>query len=386
MLPAVSLFFVVLLTTASPFNLLNSQLLRSPLLEGPNFASRYFIPRNVTVRQTTRSILPFQIYRGSRLDVPSESIVASSYPSDWTPFSETSKFHSKLSADRLRQQQMKAAVTAKASQPLDADKHLHIVYYDEHICVVNKPSGVLSVPGPRRHPSLADLVQDALSPCLHVDRMIVHRLDMETTGVLVFALTELALKNLHEQFRFRRVEKTYQAILCGHLDTTEVEIDIPLERDSHHPPFMKVSQSRRKEDYSSIVHETFRKFIDKAPKPSLTRLVVKSLEYLRNARNEALPVSRVLLMPHTGRTHQLRVHTAWLGYPIVGDSIYGYHGEGNCGVMQNNDGLNNGYSNTLSIRHKLHDMGKPLCLHAETLALTHPLTGAYIRFECEAPF
>lgn len=96
---------------------------------------------------------------------------------------------------------------------------MKILYCDEHICVIHKPSGVLSVPGPQRNPSMANLVFDILQPTLidNVDQTVVHRIDMATSGVLVFALSLEALSKLHEDFKKRRVRKTYACLVRGHL-------------------------------------------------------------------------------------------------------------------------------------------------------------------------
>lgn len=111
----------------------------------------------------------------------------------WKTLSETAK-------EKLRS---KISVEARASQTIDPAQALHILYIDEHICVVNKPSGILAVPGPRRKPSLATVIYDIIQPNAleNMDQMVVHRLDMDTSGILVFALTIPALTQLHSDFR-----------------------------------------------------------------------------------------------------------------------------------------------------------------------------------------
>jgi tRNA pseudouridine32 synthase/23S rRNA pseudouridine746 synthase len=306
----------------------------------------------------------------------------------------------------------KIAAEVYAASPLDPAQHLHILYLDEHICVTNKPSGVLSVPGPRRNPSLADLVYNAVQPPdIDVDQMVVHRIDMQTSGILVFALTVHALRQLHEDFRDRKIKKTYTALLAGHVpygSSNEVELDLALERDVHRPPFMQVTQRggdthTDKDDRSSnaeFAHLDFeayprlKRFVNQAPKPSLTDLSVQSLEYVRlrdnrgneeNADNsKSLPVTRVSLTPHTGRTHQLRVHTAAFGFPIVGDDIYGFQGSGHCGISA--EVLDAAFLDREGVQRGIADLKLPLCLHAQQLCLNHPLTGAPMVFECDAPF
>ncbi|GAX15108.1 tRNA pseudouridine32 synthase / 23S rRNA pseudouridine746 synthase [Fistulifera solaris] len=285
--------------------------------------------------------------------------------------------YSSLSSEEQRKLQMKIAAETRASRKLDPSQHLHILYFDDHICVASKPSGILSVPGPRRNPSLAGLVHEVLSPSIDIDKMVVHRLDMDTSGIIVYALTEAALRILHDAFRNRQVKKVYQALLCGHVPMVSgIEVDIALERDPLHPPFMRVAQSRSSS--SSVVHPAFHKFIDQAPKPSFTLVDVRSHEYLQHPGGRRLPVTRVELTPFTGRTHQLRVHTAALGYPILGDDIYGYLGEGDCGIPRSADAVH--------LEAQLHELGMPLCLHAEQLSFFHPFTGAPMLFQAKAPF
>jgi 23S rRNA-/tRNA-specific pseudouridylate synthase len=286
--------------------------------------------------------------------------------------------YSSLSSKEKRKLQIKIAAETRASRKLDPAQHLHILYYDDHICVASKPSGILSVPGPRRNPSLAGLVHEVLSPSIDIDKMVVHRLDMDTSGIIVYALTEAALRNLHDAFRNRQVKKVYKALLCGHVPMVSgIEVDIALERDPLHPPFMRVAQSRSSSS-NRVVHPSFQKFIDQAPKPSFTLVDVRSHEYLQHPGGSRLPVTRVELTPFTGRTHQLRVHTAALGYPILGDDIYGHLGEGDCGITRRADSVH--------LEAQLHELGMPLCLHAEQLSFFHPFTGAPMLFQTKAPF
>lgn len=275
----------------------------------------------------------------------------------------------------------KQRAESRASQPLDARKHLKILYHDDHICVCNKLSGVLSAPGPRRNPSLAQLVHDAVKPDIDIDQMIVHRLDMDTSGIIVYALTLPALRKLHIDFKERRVKKTYQALVAGHFGRRgvgrclEVEIDLLLERDPFNPPFMRIANDQRPQieskkgsinDGGQSTNGNCRvavpKFLEEPPKACLTEMQVQSLEYLapkRNSNNNFVPVTRVTLVPLTGRTHQLRVHCQAIGYPIIGDDIYG--------ETENDDETT-------------------LCLHAQKLCIYHPYTGAPMIFQTDPPF
>jgi len=303
-------------------------------------------------------------------------------PSDYEQLSKTSRSMLEcvdaLSADQRDRLVQKIAVEQKASQPINSEDALEILYCDAHICVTNKPSGVLSVPGPRRNPSLANLVYDTIRPPdIDVDQMVVHRLDMATSGIIVYALSLEALSKLHSDFKERRVQKTYQALVAHENSpvlsrastiVVEGEIDVDLERDPENAPFMRIA--RPKTEYEQERGKTLtdsgigkigtdHKFYKQAPKESLTTWTLLSREI-----HAGQAVSRLELRPHTGRTHQLRVHCAQaLGAPIVGDDIYGRTAAGSAGKAES-----------------------PLCLHAGRLCIYHPMSGAPMIFEADAPF
>lgn len=296
----------------------------------------------------------------------------------------------------------KIIVEHRASQPIPM-KALEILYCDADICVVNKPNGILSVPGPRRNPSLANLVYDTIQPAsIDVDQTVVHRLDMATSGILVYALSVEALSNLHVAFKERNVQKTYEALVEGHLgfglSCWEGEIDVDLERDPDNPPNMRIARPRaatkEADDGESIqsddddgknkegisnnrnINEHGRistsiqthKLWRQAPKSCRTSWSILSREY-RNGR----PVTRIELRPLTGRTHQLRVHTSQvLGASIVGDDIYG----SNHGNRRDDDEMGS-HSD---------DSYEQLCLHAKRLCIFHPISGAAMIFEADPPF
>jgi 23S rRNA-/tRNA-specific pseudouridylate synthase len=219
-----------------------------------------------------------------------------------------------LSERELRNLHKKIAAEARASMPLNPYDHLRPIYIDESIVVVDKPGGVLCVPGIRRNPSVANIVHTYIggTPGEDVDKMVVHRLDGATSGVVVFARTLQALQKLHLDFRDRNVKKTYEALLCGHLHSQEGEIDLPLERDRNRPPFMRVATSSvshpdgddggndsfREDDSSPNLHkhDGYKKMMSKKPKESFSTFRVISYEYL-----EGCPVTRVELVPFTGR-------------------------------------------------------------------------------------
>jgi tRNA pseudouridine32 synthase/23S rRNA pseudouridine746 synthase len=200
---------------------------------------------------------------------------------------------------------------------------LKIVYEDSCLCVVNKPAGMLSVPGKSRRESVQGVMRehcpDATGP------LVVHRLDMATSGLMVIAKTMEAYKDLQRQFATREVRKRYVAVLSREPRQKEGEIALPLRPDLTDRP-------RQVVDFEH-------------GKPCVTRY-------------EVISGCRVALYPHTGRTHQLRVHCAHrdgLNNPIRGDELYGQRAD-------------------------------RLYLHAEQLAFRHPATGETMEFEAQAPF
>lgn len=180
--------------------------------------------------------------------------------------------------------------------PDHSDNSLPIIYIDDDIIVVDKPIGVLTH---RKNPldeefTVADFFRRYTTHGLDTDRPgIVHRLDRDTSGVIVGARNELSYEHLKAQFANREVKKTYRAIVDGHLREDHCVIDLPIARNSAKP--------------GSFV-------VDPNGKPAQTRLDV--IDY-------ADSLSSVELTPRTGRTHQLRVHLAHLGTPIHGDRLYG---------------------------------------------------------------
>ncbi len=198
--------------------------------------------------------------------------------------------------------------------------HLDVLYEDDDILAVNKQAGLIVHPA-RGNPTgtmlngLAYYFQqhqeslgDLPAPGGWYRPGIVHRLDRDTTGVILLAKTELALWRLGRQFELRRVHKTYQALVHGIMQLDEDVIDAPI---GHHP--------RVRERYA--VNRDTGKAIGVITKEAVTRY--KVLARLAESSAVGKGFSLVELYPKTGRTHQIRVHMSFIGHPIVGDAIYG---------------------------------------------------------------
>ena len=358
----------------------------------------------------SKGMLPLQVYHNRMSKKEFEPWLRKPLPSEWKSGIDHDR-HIASEAELIASN--KERKEAKASIPLDPNIHLNLIYIDAHIIVVDKVSGVLSVPGPKRNPSTANLVHEYFGNeenC--VDSMVVHRLDMDTSGIIIYARSKHVLSILHDAFRNKSeqndedtVSKQYEALVCGHVPVYEGEIEFPLVRDKQHPPFMKVYTGSDDDDnlieYNKEImplhkHKGYVKMVSKAPKDSLTLFRVKSYEYLDG--KPYLPVTRIALYPITGRTHQLRVVCASIGHPIVGDSIYGAFGDGsrNGGfseeIMSKTFDRRASYPLQMAIHNyvtnKLTSTEKSweLCLHAKQLTISHPITGSPMMFSSDAPF
>jgi len=210
-----------------------------------------------------------------------------------------------------------------------ADTGLTPLFVDDTLLIVDKPAGLLSVPG--RGEDKADCLVSRIQ-VQFADALIVHRLDMSTSGLLVLARGEEMHRLLSKLFRDRLVDKRYVAVVDGLLEAEQGEVELPLICDWPNRP-------RQKVDFD-------------IGKPSLTRFRRLELDPVNK-------VTRVELEPFTGRSHQLRVHMAELGHPILGDDLYAGAAEGKA---------------------------DRLLLHAMDLAFSHPLTGEALRFHCPPPF
>jgi 23S rRNA pseudouridine1911/1915/1917 synthase len=224
---------------------------------------------------------------------------------------------------------------------------LDILFEDQDIILVNKPPGLVvhPAPGHRRGTLLNALVHHCpdLAEVGDVSRPgLAHRLDKDTSGVLVAAKTALAHAHLVRQFHDREVEKIYVALVWGRFDQARGKIDQEVGR--HPTARQKMSAHPRR------------------GKPAVT--------YWRVLKEYPGPLTLLELSPKTGRTHQLRVHLAALGHPIVGDATYG----GGAARLKENPRLK-----------ELRPLVKRQLLHARSLRLTHPTSGAAIVGEAPLP-
>lgn len=207
------------------------------------------------------------------------------------------------------------------------DGPLSILHDDHEILLVDKPAGLLSVPG--KAPGLEDCLIARLQK-VYPMALLVHRLDRDTSGVMVFALTPNAQRHLGLQFEKRMMKKTYVARVWGQMAEREGTVDLPLIVDWPNRPLQKVD------------FETGRQ--------AITDWKVMRFEG---------DTTRVRLSPHTGRSHQLRVHMQQLGHPILGDPFYA------TGPARD---------------------APRLMLHAESLRLRHPDGGKGMMFKAPCPF
>jgi len=177
---------------------------------------------------------------------------------------------------------------------------IEILYQDEHLLLINKPAGLLSLSG--KNPQNLDSVHYRLVQNFP-GCTLVHRLDFGTSGLMVIARNKTINAALCQQFSQRTVSKVYSALLCGHLDNSEGIIDAAIAKDPALFPLMTLCAINGK--------------------PARSRYQVMDRFYLQREDGFSLPLTRVELTPETGRTHQLRIHCQLLGHPILGCDLYG---------------------------------------------------------------
>ncbi len=239
---------------------------------------------------------------------------------------------------------------------------IRILFEDPHLLVLNKPAGMLSVPGKTGEESVESVMREYLHD--DVNPIIVHRLDMDTSGLMVVAKTKWTYTELQKQFLEHQVEKTYVALLEHMPEGKPLKgtISLPLRPDIYDRPRQLVDWENGKEAVTEycimrsvecgVWSENSTEILSSVPENSHTQSISHSTLHTPHS------TIRIILRPHTGRTHQLRIHCAHqegLGVPIVGDVLYGHRAD-------------------------------RLYLHAETLSFIHPKTGERLTFTAPAPF
>lgn len=230
-------------------------------------------------------------------------------------------------------------------------KAVDLVYQDESLLIVNKPAGLLSVPGRG-----ADK-QDCLSARLQLifpDALIVHRLDMATSGLMVFARSVEMQRLLSMGFRDRDVEKRYVAIVAGTMASATGEVALPIVADWPNRPLRKIDAEHGKPSLTRYRVLNYEKSVRAKPVEANFVCSPSSFDKLRQ---NGLNNTRLELEPVTGRTHQLRVHMMAIGHPILGDALYGDAGS-----------------------------ASRLLLHASSLRFKHPFSNEPLNFQSPAPF
>lgn len=205
---------------------------------------------------------------------------------------------------------------------------LPILHVDDHILVLDKPAGLLTVAG--NTPQLTDCLE-ARVLAEYPGATMIHRLDKDTSGLIVLALNARAHAHIGKQFEKRQTRKSYIALVWGQMAQASGRVDQPMKSDWPNRPKQHVD------------------LIDGRP-------AITDWQVLETGTDR----TRVQLAPLTGRTHQLRVHMAWLGHPVLGDNLYAPEA-----ALAASDRL---------------------CLHAETLEFRHPDGGVSVRFFSPAPF
>lgn len=285
---------------------------------------------------------------------------------------------------RLKQQLEKLRQKDQTSRPISKEE-LKVVYEDEHIVVVDKTAGTLCVPN-GGNPSVNQAVFDAFGcESGQMDRMVVHRLGMDTSGLVVFARTEAGMRGMNSLFRTRKVSRKYEALVCGHLEKDAGVIDLPLMRDYEFPPFMRVSTDEKQRDLVGLEKEDVGRKLLQGPKESITKYEVICREELGGH-----PVTRVTLTSISGRTHQLNVHCAAFGHPIVADTVYGFDGDAahNGGLAESIMDATAPNRASLDLQKKISQAvsGMSMCVHAKSIAFKHPVTKEPLSFESEPEF
>ena len=211
---------------------------------------------------------------------------------------------------------------------------IEILFQDEHLLLINKPTGLLSLSG--KHPLNKDSVHFRLVQDFPTATML-HRLDFGTSGIMVVALNKQINAHITKQFQARSVDKSYTALLHGHLHghlaNDEGVIEFPIAKDKPNFPLQKICFETGKAALTNY------QVVERLTEPVATK---------------------VIFTPVTGRTHQLRIHSQQIGHPILGCDLYASD--------------------------EAFFMSQRLMLHATTLEFDHPVTGRRVKGDCSCPF
>jgi tRNA pseudouridine32 synthase / 23S rRNA pseudouridine746 synthase len=267
-------------------------------------------------------------------------------------------------------------------------QELKVVYEDEHLVVIDKPSGVLTVSGRNGANSLAQTVcaayPDTEMAQLGPDRMVVHRLGMDSSGLIVFAKTKVAVRGMNTVFRTRNIRRRYEALVCGHVGNRKGIIDLPLMMDYEFPPYVRISTDQHQEALLDLEDEVVGKKILERPKESITRYKVIAHEEL-----DGHPVTRLELTSISGRYHQLNCHLATIGHPIVGDKVYSIDGEAapNGGLeMDELEYLAPNPQRATEETQRVLSYYNTMCCHAKSLKFIHPVSHKFVELTSKPSF
>jgi len=291
---------------------------------------------------------------------------------------------------RLEKQLAKLRLKDQTSKQLEKEE-LVIIHEDKNILVVDKPSGVLTVPGKENNPSLAYTVHANVktTDLPTGDHMVVHRLGMDTSGLIIMAKNKNAVRELNGVFRERKVDRKYEALVAGHIEQDDGIINLPVMRDYRCPPYVRISTDDHQWVLADLTAEDVGKKILEGPKDSITKYEVVAREFLQGQ-----PVTRVTLTSITGRYHQINVHLAAFGHPIIGDNVYGVKGDalpnGGLTPAELNELIPNANradeETQILLNESVNAKELPPCIHAKYIKFVHPITKKDYEFSTESPF
>ena len=210
------------------------------------------------------------------------------------------------------------------------DEDIEVLFEDEYLLLINKPTKLLTLSG--KHPLNKDSVHYRLVQDYPTATML-HRLDFGTSGLLIVALNKQINAHIGQQFQQRRVDKTYTAVLHGHMDTDSGCVELPIAKDKENFPLQKICYEKGK-------------------------MAITKFQAIE--RQNSPHTTRVIFTPLSGRTHQLRIHSKEIGHPILGCDLYATD--------------------------EAFFMANRLMLHATSIGFEHPVTGERMRAISPCPF